>query len=73
MHHAPDGGKALGELLEKLGKAIEVGLAPTLQLSLAGFEVEGFERDVAAPAQPGHRVNQRLLQILVVESPIHAP
>src|SRR5206468_6112432 len=73
MHHAADGGKSLGELLEELGEAIEVGLAPALQLGLAGFEVEALEREVAASAQPGHGVNQRLLQILVAESPVDAP
>ena len=66
MDRSADGGESFRELLEQLGQAIEVGLAPPLQLLTALREVEVFERLVAAAAQAGHGPDQRFLEAGVV-------
>src|SRR5436309_4254636 len=70
---AADRGQALRELLEELGQAVEVRLAPALEVGAALGEVEGLERGVAPAAEPGHGADQRLLQLGVVEGAVHAP
>ena len=50
VHLAPDGAEPLGELLEELRQAFEVGLTPALDLGAAAREVEDVERGVAPPA-----------------------
>ena len=73
VDRAADGAEPFGELLQQLRQAVEVCLAPALQLRAPFGEVERLEGGVAPAAQAGHRVNQRLLQFGVVEGAVDAP
>ena len=72
MHDTPNCSQPLGELLQQLGQPVEVRLTPAFELGAALREVEVLESDVAPAAQPGHRVDQCLLQLRIVERAIYA-
>ena len=69
---AADSGEALRELLEQLGQAVEVRQPSGLELGASLGEVEIFEGRVTPGAQAGHGLDQRFLEVRVVQRAVDA-